>query len=169
MKKLVSILCVLALVFASCEKEDGGNENSSILPKYAELDGVRYFRYPPMDLYGLDIERCEMKISEDYPEYAFNSISDEGGTYKPICKEISNSFFYSGEEWKMNKVRIEISASVLPAKDLAQILYNDGIRSDGRTADGNGLKYTVPGDKLILIVTQSGSVLNLDFCDKNNY
>lgn len=169
MKKLVSIMCVLALVFASCEKneEEGSNGNSS-LPKYAELNGVKYFRYPPMDLYGLDFERCEMKIHDDYPEYIVDSYGDEGGICKPICKEISNTFFYSGEEWKMNKVRIEISTSVLPAKDLAQIFYNDGIRSDGKTANG-GLKYTVPGDKLVLIVTQSGSVLNLDFCDKNNY
>ena len=51
MKKIVSILCVLALVFASCEKkEDGGKDSkSSKLPEYAELDGVKYFKFPPME------------------------------------------------------------------------------------------------------------------------
>jgi len=171
MKKIVSILCVLALVFASCEKkEDGGKDSkSSKLPEYAELDGVKYFKFPPMDLYGLDNERCAMKIEEDYSEYEFDTYVGDAAVYNAICRENRNLFYFTNEGWEMSKVRIEMSTSVLPAKDLAQILNNAGITSDGRTSDGNGLKYKVPGDKLVLIVTQSGSTLNLDFCDKKYY
>ncbi len=174
MKKISLLLSfVFALtVFTSCDKDDdksGSNGGgSSKLPEYAELNGVKYFKFPPMDIYGYDNERFHMKLNDDYPEYEFEDFVGGAYIYSAICKENRNLFYFTNDGFAMNKVRIEISTSVLAAADLAQILYNAGILSDGKTSDG-GLKYTVPENKLVLIITQSGSNLNLDFCDKEYY
>lgn len=174
MKKngLLLFFMIALTMFISCDKDDDKNENgsgSSTLPVYAELNGIKYFRFPPTDIYGYDTERIIIKLNDDYPEYEFDDVTDEGYIYSAICKEKRNLFYFTNDNYEMYKVRIEISASVIPAADLAKILNNVGILSDGRTSDGQGLKYTVPGNKLVLIVTESSSTWNLDFCDKKYY
>jgi hypothetical protein len=174
MKKISLLLSFLfaLTVFTSCDKDDdksGSNGGgSSKLPEYAELNGVKYFKFPPMDLYGLNNEICMMEIDEKYPEYVYDSYMGSAAVYEAICKENRNLFYFTNDGYEMSKIRVEISTSVLAAADLAQILYNAGILSDGKSSDG-GLKYKVPGDKMVLIITQSGSTLNLDFYGKNYY
>ena len=105
-------------MFTSCDKDDdksGSNGGgSSKLPEYAELNGVKYFKFPPMDLYGLNNEICMMEIDEKYPEYVYDSYMGSAAVYEAICKENRNLFYFTNDGYEMSKIESRYQQVSLP-------------------------------------------------------